>query len=651
MTVRIHRAGRLGIVITIAAVVSCSEEPPKRPSPMERVANSGTIDSAAGTTSKGPKTATGAPDTATTRPKGSSKKAREIYASMKKVYAECESYADTGTIKTSLTLNSGFMRNLDMDQRFYTNFKRPDQLRFAHQTRYPFSRDWDWSVVWARGDQVKTSGFDLMGYAEDMLEEFSPAEGDAESAEDAAANDDSGGNKDNGQDDQQEAGAGEDDGQEKEDGKPTNEEEVPPGEDSGGSSREEDDAGEAVGAMTFAAGGFRRAEPTWKSVGLGVSVVSEIPGLILADKFETVGEGLASLENLQLEPEEMVGGEPCFKLVGDQPQDLISELSDVSFLSLSKRMKVVARYTLWIEKERRVIRKLVLSAGVMNMGRVNVPGQGSLRIPNMDFGYEKFFEPRLNEEVKWHELVFDVAGAVEGPTHGTASWRNDEFKPTTLSEPDARKAAGEIMAAMAEVYASCKSYQDRCVIETHSVDRGVFHARRLPFETAFVRAGGFRFSYREVTQDSDWTRHIICREGEQIRVWCHQLAGINERESMDEAILELGVHCKAPMDAIPGLLMPKEINNSYLVRPADMVLLGRQKVAGKTCNKLRGTDSLGWSMTLWIEVKRKLLRRMQAKFHGHDVPVWVTATYESRINKKVSKKYLTLGSAKSRTDG
>ena len=207
------------------------------------------------------------------------------------------------------------------------------------------------------------------------------------------------------------------------------------------------------------------------------------------------------------------------------------------------------------------------------------------------------------------------------------------------------------MAAMAEVYATCKSYQDRCVIETHSVDRGVFHARRLPFETAFVRAGGFRFSYREVTQDSDWTRHIICREGERIQVWCHQLPGINERESMDEAILELGVHCKAPMDAIPGLLMPKEINNAYLDRPVDMVLLGRQKVAGKTCNKLRGMDSLGWSMTLWIEVKRKLLRRLQAKFHGHDVPVWVTATYESRINKKVSKKYLTLGSAKSRTDG
>ena len=80
-----------------------------------------------------------------------------------KVYAECESYADTGTIKSTLTLNQRFMRNLDMDQRFYTNFKRPDQLRFAHQTQYPFSRDWDWSVVWARGDDVKTSGFDLMG--------------------------------------------------------------------------------------------------------------------------------------------------------------------------------------------------------------------------------------------------------------------------------------------------------------------------------------------------------------------------------------------------------------------------------------------------------------------------------------------------------
>lgn len=651
MTFRVGATGRLCPGLMVAVIVSCSsEEPPARPPPAARAATPKPVDSGGRVAPAGPNSVAGVDASASTRPSGSSKEAREIFESMLKVYAECETYADKGTIKNTLALNRGFFRDIDLEQHFYTNYKRPDEFRFAQFSRVPFTKEWTHSVVWGRGDEISSSGDDFTWLMEEMLERIGRTEdGDAETDGGAAEDEGSEGSDDGGlasptgsptnQDTSTQPG---DAARPSEDGNAAAEDAAAAGSEGG-----EGDDLDGMGALAGGGFGTREREPTWQSIGLVASMASEIPALILGDKSNLPGPGLDSLEDLRLEPDESVGGEPCFKIVGDLPQDLAQKLPDMPFMSLSKRMKVFAKFTLWIEKERRVIRKLQLAAGVMNMGRLNIPGQGSFRIPDMDFGYEKIFEPRLNEEMKWHELVFDVPGAAGGATHGTASWRNDEFEPTELSEPAARKAAEEIMADMAKVYSTCKSYQDRGVIEVTAVDRNAARDRRLPFETAFVRPDGFRFEYREETRDAVWTRHIICREGDRIRVWCHEQSGIHDRDSMHLAIQELGFHCKTPMDAIPGLLMPKEIGNTYLGRPTDMVLLGSQEVDGKACYKVRGTDPFGWSMTLWIEQERKLLRRIQAKFHGHDVPVWVTATFETRINKKVAKKYLTLGSPKS----
>ncbi len=56
----------------------------------------------------------------------------------------------------------------------------------------------------------------------------------------------------------------------------------------------------------------------------------------------------------------------------------------------------------------------------------------------------------------------------------------------------------QILAAMAEAYATCASYRDAGVVTTRFLhpDGGGFTTTR-PFRTAFVRPGRFRFEYRD----------------------------------------------------------------------------------------------------------------------------------------------------------
>jgi outer membrane lipoprotein-sorting protein len=191
------------------------------------------------------------------------------------------------------------------------------------------------------------------------------------------------------------------------------------------------------------------------------------------------------------------------------------------------------------------------------------------------------------------------------------------------------------------MYAACKSYRDSGVIETAPVTRGDDTRKYMKFRTAFVRPDRFRFEYRLRGNDGKtWSRHIVSADGGRVRSWWDAEPGVIDWESLEFAANELCSRTNVPMRTVGGLMMPKQVGPSFLADARDLILLGYEKIDGKTCYKICGKEKEGWPFTIWIEKKSKLIRRVEEKSVGVGIPIFRTTTYKARINKDVAEKYL-----------
>lgn len=78
--------------------------------------------------------------------------ADEILAQMASVYANCQSYVDTGKVET-LFIHPN--RKRTVTKPFSTAFIRPSALRFEFKSRRG-EKEWDSYIVWSRNNTVKT---------------------------------------------------------------------------------------------------------------------------------------------------------------------------------------------------------------------------------------------------------------------------------------------------------------------------------------------------------------------------------------------------------------------------------------------------------------------------------------------------------------
>jgi hypothetical protein len=149
----------------------------------------------------------------------------------------------------------------------------------------------------------------------------------------------------------------------------------------------------------------------------------------------------------------------------------------------------------------------------------------------------------------------------------------------------------EILAAMAEMYATCTSYRDAGRVTTRFIDRdGRSRTSIKPFTTAFVRPDRFRFEYRDRIGEADgeWDRYLIWAEGGWVRAWWDVRPGVEEPESLDLALAGATGVSGGSAHAVPSLLLRGAVTGSRLPRLVGVVSLGDTDLDGVACYRLRG---------------------------------------------------------------
>jgi hypothetical protein len=153
----------------------------------------------------------------------------------------------------------------------------------------------------------------------------------------------------------------------------------------------------------------------------------------------------------------------------------------------------------------------------------------------------------------------------------------------------------QILAAMAEVYATCTSYRDAGRVVTRFIDRGGRVRTSIrPFTTAFVRPDRFRFEYRDRfgEGDDEWERHLVWAEGGWVRTWWDVTPGVEEPESLGLALAGATGVSGGSAHTISSLILPEMVGGSRLTDLADVVSLGDVELNGVVCYRLRGNRVL-----------------------------------------------------------
>jgi len=145
----------------------------------------------------------------------------------------------------------------------------------------------------------------------------------------------------------------------------------------------------------------------------------------------------------------------------------------------------------------------------------------------------------------------------------------------------------QILAALAEVYATCMSYRDSGRVVTR-----FFHQNWRPrtdvkpFTTAFIRPDRFRFEYKSRRGEDEWDRYIISAEAGEVRTWWDVRPGIEQPASLS-MVGASGVS-GGSSHTIPAMLMPQQIGGRRLTDLVAVASLGDEPLDGVTCYRLSG---------------------------------------------------------------
>ncbi len=159
-----------------------------------------------------------------------------------------------------------------------------------------------------------------------------------------------------------------------------------------------------------------------------------------------------------------------------------------------------------------------------------------------------------------------------------------------------------------------------------------------PFTTAFVRPDRFRFEYKETQQGGQVYRYIIWANAKEVKTWWDIRPGIETPKSLELALgAAVGVSSYSSIN-ISELLMPELMGSHRLVlnepkRAEDGKLdkVEYYRVEGKF-----GSEPI----TVWIDKKSNLVRRIDEQAKFNDFRTEQSTTYNPTINEKVTDKML-----------
>jgi outer membrane lipoprotein-sorting protein len=209
----------------------------------------------------------------------------------------------------------------------------------------------------------------------------------------------------------------------------------------------------------------------------------------------------------------------------------------------------------------------------------------------------------------------------------------DEPKPEALKAQD-------VLDRMAKAYANCKSYRDSGIVRTVFFEATGIHTRERRFATAFVRTDRFRFEYEEKLLDGRDFRCIVWRKGKDVQTWWSVDSALDKPGSLDSAVAQIAGVSAGSAHTIPTLLLPNDITGRRLT---DIIEAKRAKDAklGKVdCFRIDGDFVAGTPMTIWIDKKTFLVRRIDSQHKLDKIRAEETTTYDPVFDKEIPDKNL-----------
>jgi len=180
-----------------------------------------------------------------------------------------------------------------------------------------------------------------------------------------------------------------------------------------------------------------------------------------------------------------------------------------------------------------------------------------------------------------------------------------------------------------------------------TIEGGSF-GTRVPFATAFVRGGPFRFQFTDLGLGERESRFILWAEGDAVRVWWEAQGGERRAASLREALdAASGISAGASL-RVPGLLLPDAVGEGLFLSAPER--LGDEDERGVACFRLRGggrqtpyPSSPGTGtitveneiVTVWIDRATFLLRKVEERRTLSTYGSVTTTTYEPELDVEI----------------
>lgn len=201
--------------------------------------------------------------------------------------------------------------------------------------------------------------------------------------------------------------------------------------------------------------------------------------------------------------------------------------------------------------------------------------------------------------------------------------------------PDGLQAL-DVLDRTAKVYAGCKSYRDTGVVTIVFVAATGDRTDERPFETTFVRPDRFRFEYTR-NRRARGDRYIVWRKGEEVRTWWDVKPGVERPESLELALAAATGVSGGSAHTIPALLLPQEVGGGRLTDLKEARRAEDASLDGVECFRIEGTYG-GHPVTVWIDKKSFLVRRISSTTQFDDFRTEETTTYDPSIGGEIPEE-------------
>ncbi len=194
--------------------------------------------------------------------------------------------------------------------------------------------------------------------------------------------------------------------------------------------------------------------------------------------------------------------------------------------------------------------------------------------------------------------------------------------------------AKQLLDRTSKTYANCKTYRDSGVVTTLFVQDTGNRTVEKPFKTAFVRPDQFRFEYKDGT-----SRYIIWSKGKELRTWWDVKPGIEKPESLQLAVAGATGVSSGSAARIPAMLMPDQLGGWGGIHISGAKRIDDGKLEKVECFRVEG-KYVNNPITLWVDKKSHLVRRVDEHTKFDNFRTEQTTTYDPVIDGEITDKML-----------